>query len=253
VEEPEVIYADRSPVKDADGNLWTGEEDLKINGATFHAEKRTVKAVAGVTFRTHASRKAGLTRPTLEAGKGFSVLGWVNGEEVNGERRWWITESYSRVHVSGTVEKPTPEPLPLPDEDTDPQQPDEQPEIIEYGPEIVNGRAYYPLSLFLSEPAEPVSEETPVGVENDIKLVPVHEMTVIVTEDEADARRSVSLKAPVRHTFEKGDEIVVTHFVVGDEVDGEELWWVIKPSDSAKNPLRHGLRIPCAFTNVRPS
>lgn len=252
VEPQEPVYASHSPVKDADGNLWTGEQDLKVGNALFRAEKRVVRAVAGVTFRTHATRKAGLTRGTMDAGKGFAVLGWTNGEEIDGERRWWITSSYSRVHVSGTVEKPSVEAPSLPSEDTDPQQPDEQPEIIEYGPTIVNGRAYYPLSLFLSQPEESNDDTTPVGVESAVKMVPVDEMTVTVTEAEAEARRSVSLKAPVHATFKRGDELVVTHFVVGDEVDGEELWWVVKPANG-KNPLRHGLRVPAAFTNVRPS
>lgn len=244
-EQPKPVYAPRSPVKNPDGTKWTGAEDLTIGTATFRGEIRNVKAVEGATFRTHATRKAALTRGPMKAGQGFGVLGWVNGEEIDGERRWWITKNYSRSHVSGTVEKPMPLDteleVELPAEDTDPQSPNEQPDIIEHGPTIVNGRAYYAVGLFVTEPDE-----------NDA-LVPVDTITVLVTETEADARRSVALSAPVRQTFKKGDELKVTHFVVGDKVDGEELWWVIQPEDTTKNPIHHGLRIPCAHTNVRPS
>jgi hypothetical protein len=231
-------YADVRPVLDANGKKWDGTADLVVGNAKFRAQKQKVKTVGKATFRAAATRKAGKTRDDYSGG--FSVLGWTNGEDVDGERRWWITEGWSRVHVSGTVERPNAESIPLPDEDTEPQQPDEQPEVIEYGPEIVNGRAYYPLSLFLS------------GEDDEKNKLVLHEMTVVVTEDEADARKSVLVKAPSRKTYKKGDEIVVTHFVVGDEVDGEELWWVIKP-ENGKNPIHNGLRIPCAFTNVRPS
>ena len=252
-QQPSPVYADRAPVKDADGNLWTGDEDLVIGNATFRADKRTVKAVAGVTFRTHATRKAGLTRGPLEAGKGFGVLGWVNGEEIDGERRWWITKNYSRVHVSGTVEKPSVEVPPVPDEDTEPQQPDEQPDIIEYGPQIVNGRAYYKVGLFVTEPVLDENGEPVLNDDDTPKLKPVDSIKVIVTEDEADARRTVKLKAPVHATFKRGDELIVTHFVVGDKVDDEEIWWVVQPQDATKNPIHHGLRVPAAYTNVRPS
>ena len=243
-QQPSPVYATKSPVKADDGTLWDGTADLTIGGATFRAEKRTVKAVAGVTFRSHATRKAGLTRDTMEAGKGFAVLGWVNGEEIDGERRWWITKNYSRVHVSGTVQKPAVEVPPVPDEDNEPQQPDEHPDLIEYGPEIINGRAYYRVGLFVTEAADE---------SEDPELKEAESIKVIVTEDEADARRTVKLSAPVHSTYKRGDELTVTHFVIGDKVDGEEVWWVVQPQDASKNPLRHGLRVPAAYTNIRPS
>lgn len=241
---PEVVkpvFADRAPVKDEKGKSWTGANDLTVGTATFHGEKRTVKAREGVTFRSHATRKAGLTRGPMKAGQGFAVIGWVNGEVIDGERRWWITKNYSRVHVSGTVEKPEHVHIELPSEDTDPQQPNEQPDVIVNGPQIVNGRAYYPVGLFVGE-ADASGE-----------LVPAQGTKVLVTSDKADARRSVTLTSPVRDTFKKGDVLTVTHFVVGDKVNGEEIWWVVQPEDATKNAIHHGLRIPAAFTNVRPS
>ena len=142
------------------------------------------------------------------------------------------------------MQKPAVEVPPVPDEDNEPQQPDEHPDLIEYGPEIINGRAYYRVGLFVTEAADE---------SEDPELKEAESIKVIVTEDEADARRTVKLSAPVHSTYKRGDELTVTHFVIGDKVDGEEVWWVVQPQDASKNPLRHGLRVPAAYTNIRPS
>jgi len=236
---PKPQYAKPVPVLDAEGNKWDGTKDLVVGKATFRADKRSVKTQYRSNFRKYATRKAAETRAPMEAEKGFSVLGWVNGEEINGERRWWITANYSRIHVSATHQKPNEPQLPLPEEPEDnTPQPEEKPDVVD-GVTIINGRAYYSVEDLLSGK----------GPNGEDVIVP--SQTLVITKD-VDARRSVSVKSPARGSFKKGDEVKATHFVVGDEVDGESLWWVLE-TDDGSNPLRHGLRVPASATNLRPS
>lgn len=238
-EQPKPAYAKPVPVLDTEGNKWDGKEDLVVGTAKFRADKRSVKTAYRSNFRQRATRNSAETRAPMEAEKGFSVLGWVNGEEINGERRWWITSNFSRIHVSATHQKPSVEAIPLPPEPEDnTPQPEEKPDVVE-GMTIINGRAYYNVEDLLS------------GVGPDGSDVVIPSQKLIITKD-VDARRNVTLKAPVRGSFKKGDEVEATHFVVGDEVDGESIWWVLQ-TDDGSNPLRQGLRIPASSTNVRPT
>lgn len=236
-QQPAPQYAKPAPVVDADGKEWDGTKDLVVGTAKFRADKRAVKTQYRSNFRVRATRKAAETRAPMEANKKFSVLGWTNGEEINGERRWWITEHFSRVHVSATYEKPNAEQLPLPEdpEDNEPQ-PEEKPELVP-GMTIVNGRAYYSVEDLLSG-------------ETDEGAVTIKTQKLIITKD-VDARRTVSTKAPVRGHFNKGDEVEATHFLVGEEVDGESIWWVLATDEG--DSLHKGLRVPASATNVRPS
>jgi len=226
----EPVYAKPVPVVDTHGVKWDGKADLQVGTATFRAQKQKVKTQYRANIRQHASRNAAETRAPLEPEKGFSVLGWVNGEEVNGERRWWITEAYSRVHVSATHEKPNIPQIPLPtDPDETTPDPAEKPDNAEFGPKIVNGKPYYSVK-------EIEGEET-----RRIKLVA-----------DAEARRSAKLGSTVVKTYKKDDIVEAAFFTLGDAVDGEEVWWVLA-AEGKKNPIHNGLRIPASKTNVRPN
>lgn len=94
-------YAAPSPVPGFDGT-----KNVMINKVTFYADKRTVTASQAVRVRKYADFSAAETRKPLSVGEKFNVLGWVYGQEQSGEKRWWITATYSRVWVGGTTEKP---------------------------------------------------------------------------------------------------------------------------------------------------
>ena len=82
-------------------------ERKRINDVVFHPDKQTVRsAIEGLAGRRWASRSACQTDEPVEKGTKIDVLYWVKGEEVDGEDRWWVTPSGSRISASETVEKP---------------------------------------------------------------------------------------------------------------------------------------------------
>jgi hypothetical protein len=46
------------------------------------------------------------TREPLRQGETFEALYWVVGKEIEGEPRWWVSKSGSRIWSGGTVQKP---------------------------------------------------------------------------------------------------------------------------------------------------
>jgi hypothetical protein len=42
----------------------------------------------------------------MQQGERFRVVYWADGEDVNGEDRWWLTPNGSWAWVGGTDEKP---------------------------------------------------------------------------------------------------------------------------------------------------
>ncbi len=81
--------------------------DKRLNGVLFHAAKGEVRAaVDGLNCREWARRNAFMTRPPLVAGEAFDVLYWIEGEKVEGEARWWVTASGSRIWSGGTDRRP---------------------------------------------------------------------------------------------------------------------------------------------------
>jgi hypothetical protein len=187
-----VTYAQPRPIVLADGTRWDGTKDVVVNGLTFHGDIKTVKSIqAGANFRQWASRDAALTRGVAAAGEVFGVIGWVRGESVANENRWWLTKSGSRVHVLDTVERPT---APVPP----PAEPDENP----YD-KVVNGVRF-----------NAVSKD---GKPRDIVIAkdgtPVHKYATPTSEQ---------LRAPLK----KGDKISAQFWVEGRDYQGDRRWWV---------------------------
>lgn len=71
--------------------VFDGTKDVVINGITFHADKRTITATATTNIRRYASTEQAPIG-TLNAGQTKAVLGWVQGEEVNGIDKWWVID-----------------------------------------------------------------------------------------------------------------------------------------------------------------
>lgn len=185
-------YAEPQPVM-AEGLRWDGTKDVLVNGITFHGERRTVKAGKhGANFRQWASRDAALTRGYAKAGAEFAVLGWVVGEEVHKETRWWITKAGARVHVLDTVERPGQLPV-------DPPEPDENP-----FDQVVNGIRFHAVRTDSNAPIEVAAGKDDVPV----------------------LKYAMPLSGQLRAPLHKGEKFYVQFWVEGKEFEGDTRWWV---------------------------
>jgi hypothetical protein len=191
------VWAERYAVLNPDGSEWTGDKDLDINGVIFHADVQTVRTASELlNVRQFAATDGALTRAPMKAGEEFEVVGWVNGEEVAGERRWWITKHFSRVWVGGTEQKPS---------ENKPEDPADNVPLpgVPDGPKIVNGVRFYPLG------------EDGEGRE-------------ITAARDAEVRQWASDESEVRYTVSEGDKLFATHWIHGKEIDGEDVYWVLE-------------------------
>lgn len=186
-----VSYVQPRPVMLDASARWDGTRDVTVDGLEFHGDIKSVKvAKAGANFRQWASRDAALTRGMATSGTEFGVLGWVRGETIAKEDRWWITKSGSRVHVLDTIERPTEHVVIV--------EPDENP----YD-RVINGTRFH--------------AATSNGSARDIFVAindtPVHKYATAT---------SAELRAPLK----KGDKIAAQYWVEGSEYNNDRRWWV---------------------------
>lgn len=225
---PTDLYRPAWPVVSDDGTAWDGAHDLTVTGANgpvvFYADKRTVTVnVDKLNCRQWASTTANLVREPVTDGDVLHVLGWVEGEEVDGERRWWVTTYGTRVWSGGTKETPAKH-APVP------ETPDDGVSQPDYG----NKRAFIPVVL---------NGDTYFPVERD-----GDDRTRTVT-----ARRDADIRlwaarhdgSPVTGHVDKGHVIKVAYWVHGEDVempDGSTngKWYVLAHGD---DPIRQGGRI----------
>lgn len=185
-------YVDPQPVF-VDGKRWEGTTNVVINGVTFHGEPGEVNAAKnGANFRQWASRDAALTRGFAAAGTTFAVLGWVVGEDVNKETRWWITKTGSRVHVLDTIERPGQLAV-------TPPEPDENP----YD-QVINGIRFHAVRQDSNSPREITAAKDDVPVLKYAKLT----------------------SAPLRAPLNKGEKFYAQFWVESENVAGDKRWWV---------------------------
>lgn len=190
----ETKYGAASPVM-VDGVKWDGTKDVIVNGVKFYSDPRTVTTDKRVNVHVYADSKSLFTRNTLEVGQDFNVLGWVRGENVDGEDRWWITKYFSRVWVGGTSDKPE-------------DGADTLPEKLPGGALIVDGVVYYP-------------------AKQDGKN---RKLTVI---RKANLRKRASTKSSVLGAVAKGDELEAEYWCFGEGVNNENAWWVLTDPNGA--------------------
>jgi hypothetical protein len=89
------------------GTPWQGYTNARVNGHLFHGVRRRVTVrVDKLNLRVYADTTSEILR-TAVRGETLPVIGWVNGELVGNERRWWIGADYARIWCGGTSEKPT--------------------------------------------------------------------------------------------------------------------------------------------------
>jgi hypothetical protein len=88
------------------GKPWTGLTNIRVNGILFRAQRREVHVnVDTLNVRQYADTTSEVIR-TLTFGSSIQVIGYVVGEKVGNENRWWIGQDYGRIWVGGTSEKP---------------------------------------------------------------------------------------------------------------------------------------------------
>jgi cell wall-associated NlpC family hydrolase len=186
-------FVDPSPI---DG--WDGLKDITINGALFHGELRTVTAAKRGDVHQWASFDSALTRDKLKVGETFPVFGWVNGEERDGEKRWWVTQSYSRVWVGDTKEKPGTVTQPSqPDQPDNPDLPD-----VPSLPKILNGRRVYIVGQGEGE-------------------------VVHVTATELPVRAYADPAATAVRVLHQGDSFTARYWLIGMPIENEPVYWVL--------------------------
>lgn len=208
-------YATPMPVK-VDGKAWDGSKDVEVNGVTFFADKRTVTTSAVLNCRQWASSSSGLVRSALPQGTKVEVLGWCVGENVSGENRWWVTQYGTRLWVGGTIEKPKRKPAQGAKPDTDGLA------------KVVNGIVFYP-----------------AGVDDEGKQIKVTRV--------GNLHQYAGLGSKVVKRVQTGTTLKALYWCKGDVVDKEYVWWVLAPEDGSDDAIGKGLRIPAAYTNIRPS
>ena len=224
---PTTIYRDPWPVQDAKGKAWDGSADLTVNGIKFYADKRRVRvSVDALNCRQWASNTANLVRVPLKLGETFDVLGWVEGEEVAGERRWWITAYGTRVWSGGTYEKPSeaaPNPTKPDDGISKPDVGNERDAI----PVILNGNTYFPVEQHGDTPGQTMK---------------------MLENGNVRTWAATHAYSPVQRTIKKGDTVRVSHWVRGENVTQDiggksvtsDKWYVIQ---EGSNPITKGGRI----------
>lgn len=237
---PTEVFRTPWPVKDNDGKLWDGSADLTVTNdqgkqTTFHADKRSaVEVVVDVlSVRQWASSLSNLVRIGLTLGQTFAVLGWVEGEEVDGERRWWVTPTGARIWSGGTREKPK-APAPIPEKPDDGVSQPDWGNNVDAVPVILNGNAYYPLEQHGEQPGQTVRFKTNTNVR---LWAATHEWS------------------PVTRVAAEGSTSRATHYVRGEEVDipgyttdeNRDRWLVLA---EGKDPITSGGRVWSGLVEV---
>ncbi|CAA9534668.1 MAG: hypothetical protein AVDCRST_MAG73-1263 [uncultured Thermomicrobiales bacterium] len=100
--EPRTRFVKPSRPPEFDGS------NKQIRDVLFHAARQTVEVAEPVLHcRKWADPSAPETRRPLTQGDTFEALYWINGVNVRGERRWWVSTTGTRIWVGGTVQKPS--------------------------------------------------------------------------------------------------------------------------------------------------
>lgn len=209
-----IDYVTPSPIM-VDGVKWDGSKDVVVNGVEIYADKREVTTASVVNLRQYASATSSLTGDAVAANQKVNVLGWVRGEKVGEEDRWWITAtSQSRMWVGGTTEKP---------EDSNAPVVEPKPEQSEHF-RIVNGVVFYKASNEIRE----------VTVANDANVYKYADTTSAVIG---------SVKAD--------DKIKVAYWCLGEKKGDESVWWVLD-DPQGRDDIEFGGRVHVAETMDRP-
>lgn len=213
-----VVYATPAKLYDQNGKLVDGTYDAVLkNGGYFHAEIHScTAAVDGVQPHLYATRTSAFTRSALNAGDVFNVIGWVRGELVGDDDRWWITKHYSRIDVNGTVEKPV--------------NVDDEFKAADFPPgtRLVDGVLYFPVQ----------SNGKPY---RNLKVA-----------RKANLRAEANTSSSVVGVVEPGQYVRATYWCMGQEVRDNRAWWVIDIKRDGSDSIETGARLWVEATYSQP-
>lgn len=233
VEVPTTVYRDPWPVKTDAGVLWDGLKDVTVttgpSPVTFYADKGTKKVnVDLLNGRQWASTTSTLTNNAKSSGQTIDALGWVEGEEVDGERRWWVAKDGTRYWSGGTAETPTKQ-APVPTTPDDPASSPDYGNIIAKIPVVLNGNVYYPFE----------DRQGDAGVGR--QLVAVADGQTYTWADS---------KSTPKGAITTGTKRFAAYWVRGEKIGNEDLWYVL--DDGSGNPVKTGPRIWAGLMAERP-
>lgn len=84
--------------------------DVVINGHVFHAvpsgEQEVRSAKDQLECYKWATTSSPLVHAPLALGEAFTAHYWVEGQNINGELRWWVTDEGARIWCGGTDRTP---------------------------------------------------------------------------------------------------------------------------------------------------
>ena len=231
---PTEIYRDPWPVKTDAGVLWDGAKDVTVttgpSPVTFYADKRTVTVnVDYLNGRQWASTTANLTPNAKTNGNTIAALGWVEGEAVDGERRWWVDKAGVRYWAGGTKETPT-KAAPIPTTPDDPTPKPDYGNLLDKVPVVLNGNVYYPFD----------DREGDAGRGR--------KLTVVKAGDTYTWAGTSSTK---RGALKKDDEVWTSYWVRGEKIGDEDLWYVL--DDGKADPIKTGQRVWAGLFGDRPA
>ncbi|MGB3330154.1 MAG: peptidoglycan recognition family protein [Thermomicrobiales bacterium] len=233
IEVPTTVYRDPWPVKTDAGVLWDGKADITVttgpSPVTFYADKGTKTVDADLLYgRQWASTTATFTNRDKRSGQTIDALGWVEGEEVDGERRWWVARDGTRYWSGGTKETPSKQ-APVPETPDDPGSNPDYGNIIDKIPVVLNGNVYYPFE----------DRQGDAGVGR--QMVAVEDGPLYTWADPRSAARG---------TIAKGQKRFAAYWVRGVKIGDEDLWYVL--DDGSKDPVKTGPRIWAGLMAERP-
>jgi len=217
-------HLDDAPVQDTvatpqpilvNGQPWDGSRTVTVNGITFVAQRGTV-TVEKDELRPHkwASKESPVTGAPRKRGETIPVLGWVHGERVGTEDRWWVATDFSRYWAGGTVEKPSEAQSPVPPAEGDTSSSTEAPRT-RFG--LVHYRA------------------APDGKGRMITVI-----------KQAVVRKVPLLGTDVVANVNPGDKLLAIEWTRSAEVKDEDIWWRVAFPDGSTGYLW------AAATDARP-
>ena len=207
------VYPKGTPVQ-KDGKAWDGLSTVEFQGRTYYGDPKTVTVGTSALNRRVGPKTAdALIGDILPANSTFAVLGWTEGDEVDGENRWWVTPWGSHMWSGGTVEKPSAKPV------------EEEPFDPNTVRVVLGDKVYYPAG--------------PEGAGREVKLV-----------NTADLYQWASFDSKKVGTIGKDETVLVKFWCYGDSDEIEDIWWILDAV--GEDEIKIGPRLHVKDTFQRP-
>ena len=184
----------------------------------------------GARFRTGPSTTSTL-KYSFGAGYKFTVVGYVRGELVSGENRWWKVSDGTYVWVGNTIEKPAEISTPSPSYSTPtPSLPTTKIYSCQYCGQIFTTQEALNVHL-LTCPKRPVFSTSTTITSSSQPSAPKPEYPKTITAGPYGARfrTAPNTSASIAYSISAGKTFTAVGMVQGESVDGNANWY--KTSD----------------------